>query len=404
MSHNSGDRYRFSYHGDKHRREHIGLEDLVSDPDASSTPRVDASPYDQASTSQQPVVYGNYPQAGYDPVVYPSTVVQPPRPPPGPYQNVQQSGSQYSGPHAAPAQQDSTELKRTRESSSSSGGENKHKHKGKRRHGSENEHQGGQGSRVPRGDPQVPPTPVQNTNRGADTPSMGGYGATVPPQGQGGSRSYSDQVTYQPRNDPFAGHRQSASSSHPGGPGRGNAPQPQPGSSAEGAGRIQEKGVPVQLPGVDWFDPDGISRGQPGGPRPGFAIDNITWRGDILDVDIIKHAKWSDLQIHQLSVIAASFESWDEVKRLGQALPGARSSNAMVSKMKDWPRWTLEQDQELWRMGPPPENGLDVAGEQFCTKWRRSRAEVYGRRRLFARGAPLYANLGNTPSLSKRKD
>lgn len=273
-------------------------------------------------------------------------------------------------------------------------------------------------------------------------------------------QAYASQDVYQPEPNPFAGMQRSAPSSYTGGAGLEYAGPTQGEISAQGAFEHQSDPTRGINPSLVLLDQGGAGRGadqpqyhpmqpaDPGAapsntgdtsgadaPRPqpqapqrqagsggagadqpnpmeGMGASGVwkfisgqegggegdNWEGPRFKVDENKTTLWTPEQMHELQVIMASFESWDEVVSLGQPLPGQHSAIGSATKVTDlkYQTWSLNEDDEIRRLQSPWLEDRKVALQTLISRYDRWADEIIGRCMLFARSKHRL-NLGIAP-------
>lgn len=112
-----------------------------------------------------------------------------------------------------------------------------------------------------------------------------------------------------------------------------------------------------------------------------------SWDGPRFKVDENKTSLWTPEQMHELQVIMASFESWDEVVSLGQRLAGQHSAIGSATKATDlkYQTWSLNEDDEIRRLQSPWLEDRRAALQTVMSRYDRWKDEIIGRCMLFAR-------------------
>lgn len=122
------------------------------------------------------------------------------------------------------------------------------------------------------------------------------------------------------------------------------------------------------------------------------------WQGLKFKVDRRKTPRWTPQQLYQLKVISASFESWDEVRSLGQRIPGQHAPNGCLHKLAEQePKvWHATHDAQIRRLESPRLEDRQAALQHLMLQCGRSEDEIVGRCMLFAR-SNRRLNLGIAP-------
>lgn len=302
----------------------------------------------------------------------------------------------------------------------------------------------GVGAFGPGGHAQPPPE-----DRGGSYGAPDPHGRADASEIQRISQAYASQSVHQPRPNLFAGIQRSAPSSYTAGAGRGYAHSTQDESSTQDALEHQYNPTQGINPSAVLFDKSGAGRGaaQPqyrpmqlvgpgaapsntGGPSGGYgprlqplvprrhggsagaravqpnpmqgmgASDvwkfisgqeggdgGNNWEGPRFKVDEYKTTLWTPQQMHELQVIMASFESWDEVVSLGQQIPGQHTALGGAAKVSDlkYKIWSPDQDAEIRRLQSPWHEDRNIALKTLMSRYGRCKDEIIGRCMLFAR-------------------